>query len=179
MADRAHLAHLVGQRQKRGGTGEQLASEIDAQAVGHHRHIQIVDGAGQLPDLFAAQPLRLVDQHAGAGRFHPTLDPREEIGIAAIDVGRGLDADAAGDAPFAAAIVEIGGQQVGLHPALVVVVAGLQQQRALAGIHGRIVEVEFRHECVSCLADGPPNTARRQDGFAFPLRKLWCSRRFR
>src|SRR5690606_19249184 len=50
-ADGAHLAQLVGDRQKRARAGKQLALEIGAQSVAHDRHVKPVGDPGELPDL--------------------------------------------------------------------------------------------------------------------------------
>ena len=54
VADRAHLAHLISQRQQRGGAGKELSAKIYAQPKTHDRHRQIVHRARQLPDLIGA-----------------------------------------------------------------------------------------------------------------------------
>ena len=77
MADRADLAHLVGPGQQGGGTGEEVALEVHPQAVSHDRHAQVIDRAGQLPDLGLGQELRLVDEDAGHGAFRK---PRLQLG---------------------------------------------------------------------------------------------------
>ena len=146
MADGADLAHFVGQRQQGGGTGEKLPHEIHPQAIGHDRCVQVVHRAGQLPDLCVGQELRLVDQHAGDGALGQTrLDHGEQVAAFLEGVRVGTDADTRADAALSGAAVEAGGQQVGIHPALFVVMRGLQQDRAFARVHGGIVEVELGH----------------------------------
>ena len=44
-ADGSHLAHLIGQCQKRGGAGKQFALKIDPKAITHDRYAKIIDGA--------------------------------------------------------------------------------------------------------------------------------------
>ncbi|MPL84460.1 hypothetical protein SDC9_30425 [bioreactor metagenome] len=146
MADRAYLAHLVGKGEEGGRAGEEFAAEVDAQPVAHHRHREIIDHTGQLPDLVPGQELRLVDEDAGAGGTgHPRRDQRCHVGLGGEGLGLGADADAACDPALARAPVEPGGDEEGLHAALDVVVGRLQQQRALAGIHRRVMEVELGH----------------------------------
>jgi hypothetical protein len=49
---------------KRARAGEQVALEVGAQAVAHHRDAKPVGNARQLPDLLFLQELRLVDEDA-------------------------------------------------------------------------------------------------------------------
>src|SRR6478735_2298798 len=65
MADGAHLAQLVGNRQQRHRAREQLALEIRTQTIGHDRNADTVGDAGELPDLPLIEELRLVDKDAG------------------------------------------------------------------------------------------------------------------
>ena len=67
MANGAHFAHLIGQREQRGRAGEKLTTEIDPQPKAHDRHAQIIHCAGQLPDLLDLKKLRLIDKDTGAG----------------------------------------------------------------------------------------------------------------
>ena len=152
VADRPHLAQFVRQRQQRSGAGKQLAPEIDPQPIGHDRYVQVVDGARQLPDLFARQPLRFVQQDAGDRTFgQPGLDHGVEIRPARPCVGFSVDANATGDAPLARTVVEIRGQQIGLHSTFDVIVGRLKQERAFACIHCREMKIELGH-APSCQA---------------------------
>ena len=47
------------QASKAADPGNKIALEINAQAVAHHRHAQIIHRARQLPDLCFGQKLRL------------------------------------------------------------------------------------------------------------------------
>ena len=64
MVDLADLEHLICDGQECGGFRKERASEIDAEVVAKGRDIEIVDHAGQLPDLFDRQKLRFVDEDA-------------------------------------------------------------------------------------------------------------------
>ncbi len=144
MADGAHLAQVVGQRQQRRRAGEQPAAEIDPQPVAHHRLAKVVGDAGQLPDLLLGQELRLVDEDAG-GAAAPGFDQGEKIGFGG-ETQRGFgDADAAGDLAGAGAVVQRRGQKQRRHAAFAIIVGRLQQERALAGIHRGIMKIKLGH----------------------------------
>ena len=75
VADRPDFAHFVGKGEQCGRPGKQLALKIDSQAKGHDRHFQVIDGAGQLPDLLGLKKLRLINENAGARTvFQPLGD---------------------------------------------------------------------------------------------------------
>jgi hypothetical protein len=117
VTDGADLSHLVGEGEEGGRAGEELAAEVDAQAIGHHRDMEVIHGAGELPDLGGGEELRLVHEDAGDGAFGEAgPDALEQVVGGVVGVGGGLDADAAADAALAGAGVEAGGQEIGLHP---------------------------------------------------------------
>jgi hypothetical protein len=64
VADSSHLAQLVGERQERRGSWEELASEIDTKAVAHNGHVVLVDEAGELPHLLLGKDCA---RHAAEG----------------------------------------------------------------------------------------------------------------
>ena len=57
IADRAHLAKIIGQRQQRRGAVEQLALEVGAQPLAQDRRVQIVADPGELIDLGSGEEL--------------------------------------------------------------------------------------------------------------------------
>ena len=69
MTDGADFAHFVGEGEEGGGTGEEFAAKIHPQAISHDGNVEIVDNAGQLPDLVFGQELCLVEEDAGDGVF--------------------------------------------------------------------------------------------------------------
>ena len=146
MTDRAHFPHLVRPGHQRRRTGKEIALKVDAQAIAHHRHPQIINGSGQLPNLCLGQELGLVDEHTGDRTFgKPRLKPGKEVVGFGKGVGIFTDADPARDPTVTGTVVELRGDQIGLHPAFAIVMRRLQKQRRFAGVHGRIVEVEFGH----------------------------------
>jgi len=64
VADGLDLLHLVGPGQQVLAAFEQLAAEVGTQPIAEHRNAQLVDHLAELPDLAAAEELRLVHEHA-------------------------------------------------------------------------------------------------------------------
>ena len=65
MADRSDFAKHIGDGQKPRASRKQVALEIGAKPVAHHRNAHVVGNGGQLPDLRICQELRLIHHHAG------------------------------------------------------------------------------------------------------------------
>ena len=116
------------------------------QPVAHHRNAEPVGDAGELPDLLFIEELRLVDEHAvDLGVLVVLGDACKEIVAVAEHLGLGLEPDARGDVALAGLAVVAGDEQHRRHAALAVIVGRLQKHRRLAGIHGRVVEIELGH----------------------------------
>ena len=107
---------------------------------------QPVSDAGELPDLLFIEELRLVDEDAvDLGVFVVLGDARKEVVALAEHLGLGLKPDARGDVALAGLAVVAGHEQHRRHAALAIIVGRLQKHGRLAGIHGRVVEVELGH----------------------------------
>ena len=131
---------------KRPRAGEQIALEIRAQAVAHHGNAEPVGDAGQLPGLFLLEELRLVDEHAmNRGVLVMLGDAGIEIVAVAEHLGARFKPDSRGNVAAVALAVVSGHEQHRVHAAFAIVVRRLQQHRRLAGVHGRVVEIELGH----------------------------------
>ena len=95
MADGSDLADDIGNGQQTGAAGEHVALKICPQSVTHHRHTQLVDDIGKLPDLCIAEELGFINHDTikelavlfgGNQRFH--------VGIGLKGKGRRLQTDA-------------------------------------------------------------------------------------
>jgi hypothetical protein len=131
---------------QRGRAGKQLALEIGPEAIAKHRGSRFIGQPRALPHLFLGQELRLVQQHA----IDPPLGMLakhefEDIGLFVEAVGIAGEADPAADGTEAGPVVERGGPQRDLHPALAIIEGRLEQGRALSRIHAGIVEIELGH----------------------------------
>jgi hypothetical protein len=146
VTDRLQFLELVGPGQQVAAALEQLALKIRAQAETQHRYIQPVDHFGELIDLVAGQELGLVDQHAvNVAVRQPRTHVVEQVVLRReSDRGR-LESDPGADDAGRVPVVQARRVQHRIHAALAVIVGGLQQDRGLARIHGRVVEVQFSH----------------------------------
>ena len=72
-------------------------------------------------------------------------DAGEQVVAVAEHLGLGLQPDARGDVALVGLAVVAGDEQHRRHAALAIVVGRLQKHGRLAGIHGRVVEVELGH----------------------------------
>src|SRR5690606_23432645 len=64
LADGANFAQRVGDGKQFARAGKELALEVGAQAEAHHRHVEPISDAGELPDLFGGEELRFIDKDA-------------------------------------------------------------------------------------------------------------------
>ena len=147
MADRADLAHHISKGQKARTSREQIALEIGAKPVAHHRNPHVIGDGGQLPDLCVGQELRLVHHHAG--KLATGMFGGDKTGHVAVGVKHGgscLQPDARPDPSLADTIVKLCREQHGIHPALAVIVRCLQKDGAFAGIHCGIGKIELGHD---------------------------------
>ncbi len=132
-------------------TGEEIALKIGPQPVAHDRDAKPVCHAGKLPDLFFFQKLRLVDKNAVHCRVVVVLgDAREKVVAVSEHLRIAVEADARGNVATIFLAVVARDEQHRVHPALAVIVGCLQEHGRLAGIHGRVVEVEFCHRA-ACI----------------------------
>ena len=60
-------------------------------------------------------------------------------------VGGGVDTDARRDMAGARAVIKLRRQQIGLHPAFLVIVRGLQKHCRFTGVHGGVMKIELGH----------------------------------
>ena len=147
VADGLDLLQVVGPGQQVLAAFEQLAAKIRAQTEGQNRNAASVHHVTQLPDLRLAEELRFVDQHAieRATLGNIGVDKSQQI----IGAGKAhavrAQANARGHHTFARAVVQHRRQDARAHATLVIVVGALQQRGRLAGIHRRVIEIEFGH----------------------------------
>ena len=147
MADGADFAQHVGDGEELGRAGEELALEIGAEAEGHHRDVEPVGDAGELPDLVVGEELGLVDEDAidARGGVLGADAILKRSSVVGEELGFGLDAEARADHADAVLGIERRGEQQRAHAALAVVVGGLEQQGGFAGVHRGVGEVELCH----------------------------------
>ena len=127
VADGANLAHLISQGQQSRRSGEQLAPEIDAQPIAHHRHAHIIDNAGKLPNLGFGQKLSFIDKNTGnRANVQSVVNQIEHVIIWRKRLGLGLEADTRADLARAYAHVQLRSQKIGGHAALAIIMRGLQ-----------------------------------------------------
>ena len=109
MTNSAHFAHLICERQQRGRSRKQFAAEIDPKPETHHRDPEIIDRAGELPDLILGQKLGLIHKDTGdrSGR-EPQGQHVKKIIIAVKRIGRLVYPDAGGNPPGTGSIVHSG-----------------------------------------------------------------------
>ncbi len=144
--DRLELDQIVGDAEQRRAPGEELALKVRAQAVAKDGNVEDVGDLRQLPDLLGRQKLHFIEQHAGdrlAGVFQ--AHAREDVVGADERDCAGAQADARFDAAGPVTRVDRGREEQRAHPALPIIMAGLQQHRALAGVHRCIIEVDLGH----------------------------------
>src|SRR6478672_8143544 len=141
-ADGLQLLERVGDRQQLHRARESLAAEIRPQPVGDHGHVLLVREAVQLPRLLGREELRLVDEDARRALGERLL----ERGLRRERAHLALHAQARGDDALAGAVVDRGGVDEDLLPALLVVVRDLQEDRGLARVHRGVAEIEFGHD---------------------------------
>ena len=145
-ADRADLSQVVCNSQQHCGAWEKLALKVGPKAIAHHRNAKIISDARQLPDLFFFQELGFVHQY--------TCEPADGVALLySVEqvlprrkcVRLSVEPDPRSDLADTHAVIKLGGQQHGSHATLDIVVRGLQKHGRLAGVHGRVVEVELGH----------------------------------
>jgi len=146
VADGFDFHHGIGPRQEISTPLEELPLEVGPQAIGQHRDSFKVAQIAELPHLLTRQKLGFIDQDAIDWLPRQLLlhDPLQII-LRQKNVGLRLQSDSRPDDSLAEASIEVRDQNHRLHAPLLVVVAGLQEHRRLAGIHRRIVEVKFCH----------------------------------
>ena len=139
---------------------EEIALEIGAQPVAHHRNGEPVGHPRQLPHLLVGQELRLVDEHAMRRLGLVMLgDALIQVVAVAEHLGVGFQPDARRDVTEIALLAVVAGdEQQRVHAAFAVIERRLQQHRRLAGIHGRVVEIELGHERRSGVSFAVPNS---------------------
>ena len=170
MADRAHLAQLVGERHELGGPLEERAPEVGPQAVAQDRDGEIVRDAGELAHLLARQELGLVDEdRAERSAREARLNRGEQVEPGPEQSGRcgqpDARADLAGLRPRQCRVVG-GGPQHHRHAALAIIMGGLQEDGRLARVHRAVCEVELGH--ASPISAIPRGRHRRQRAAAPP-----------
>ena len=116
--------------------------------------------------LLLCEELRLVDEERLDRRpVHRVANVGVEISLGVEGGGLLAEADPARNltVPLSVRVMQLGRHQQHRHAALAVVVSRLQEERALAGVHGAVVEVELAHwndpSHVSAARRSPPRRA--------------------
>ncbi len=146
VADGFKFDEIVCPAKQCGAAREEVALEIGAQAVAEHGDFDLVGDLAELLDLLACEKLRFINQHTGNGfLFVGCAGGREQI-VRVFKRPRLFgESDARGNGAGTGSLVDFRCKQQSLHTALLVIVAGLQEDGAFARVHCGIVEVEFCH----------------------------------
>jgi hypothetical protein len=155
VADRLELGEVVGEAEQGGAAREEFALEVGAQPIAEDGEVEDVGDVAELPDLLGGEELGLVDQHAGdrsrgVGGAHLV----EQVVAGGDRDGGGVQPDARLDAAGAVAGVDRRGEKQGAHAALLVVVARLEQDGALARVHRGVVKIDLGHGRVTVRGAG-------------------------
>ncbi len=165
MADGPDFAQHVGDRQEAGASRKQIALEIGAKPVTHHRDAKPVGDVGKLPDLRVGQELRLVDHDTGkAGLSLFGLDQACHVSFAVKDKGRSFKPDTRSDASFGNPVVKPRGQQHRVHASFAVVMRGLQQYGGFAGVHRGVGKIKLGHGAPQIIVAMMPPGAKIVNG---------------
>ena len=125
---------------------EGFALEVRAQTVGQHWNVELVRHLAELEHLVSGQELGLIDQHTVNVQFLTGYrNQPQQVGVAIKGLGGRFQTNPGGDLARAVAIIQFRRQHDGIHTPLAIVVAGLEQGRGFARIHGRVVEVQLSH----------------------------------
>lgn len=146
MADGLKLDQIISQGQQGCTAGKKLSLEIRPQTITEHGEAKLVDNIGALLDLGPGEELGFVDEYAGE-RLGGVggLDVVKNILLGRQSQSLSLETDPRLDLARAGASINGWGEQQGAHTALVIVMAGLEQDRRFSSVHRRVIEIQLRH----------------------------------